>query len=125
VRPLSPHLQIYRPQLTSVLSFGHRLSGVLLGLYGVALVAWLVAAATGPLPFSRMHDFMQSPIGTTVLVAGTFCYFLHLCGGIRHLIWDTGRGFELRTIYISGWTVVAASLALTAAAWIVGTHVAR
>jgi succinate dehydrogenase / fumarate reductase cytochrome b subunit len=125
VRPLSPHLQIYRPQLTSVLSFGHRLTGVLLGLYAVALVAWLVAAATGPQPFSRMHDFMQSPVGKTVLVAGSFCYFLHLCGGIRHLVWDSGRGFELRSIYISGWAVVAASTALTVAAWIVGTHVVR
>jgi succinate dehydrogenase / fumarate reductase cytochrome b subunit len=125
MRPLSPHLQIYRPQLTSVLSFGHRLTGVLLGLYAVVLVAWLVAAATGPQAYSRMHDFMQSSVGKMVLVAGSFCYFFHLCGGIRHLFWDSGRGFELRTIYISGWAVVAASTALTVAAWIVGAHVAR
>jgi succinate dehydrogenase / fumarate reductase cytochrome b subunit len=124
MKPLSPHLQIYRPQLTSVLSFGHRLTGVLLGLYAVVLVAWLVAAATGPQAYSRMHDFMQSPVGKTVLVAGSFCYFFHLCSGIRHLFWDSGYGFDLRTIYISGWAVVGASAALTAGAWIAGALVA-
>lgn len=124
MRPLSPHLQIYRPQLTSILSFGHRVTGVLLGLYAVVLVAWLVAAATGPQAYSRMHGVMQSSFGTTVLVAGSFCYFFHLCGGIRHLFWDVGYGFDLRTIYISGWAVVGASAALTAGAWIVGAHLA-
>jgi succinate dehydrogenase / fumarate reductase cytochrome b subunit len=107
------------------LSFGHRLTGVLLGLYAVVLVAWLVAVATGPQAYSRMHDFMQSSVGKTVLVAGSFCYFFHLCGGIRHLFWDIGYGFDLRTIYISGWAVVGASAALTVSAWIVGVHVAR
>lgn len=116
-RPLSPHLQIYRPQLTSVLSFAHRLTGIALGAYSVALVAWLVAAAAGPRPFSTMHVFMQSPPGQVLLLGGIFCFFLHLCGGIRHLFWDAGWGFELRTIYLSGWAVVVASAALTAIAW--------
>ncbi len=94
-----------------------------MGIYAVILVVWLVAAATGPQPYLRVHDFLQSCTGKTVLVAGTFCFFLHLCGGIRHLFWDSGRGFELRAIYISGWVVVAASAALTIAAWIVGAGV--
>jgi succinate dehydrogenase / fumarate reductase cytochrome b subunit len=119
-RPLSPHLQIYRPQLTSVLSFAHRLTGLTLALYSVALVTWLVAAALGPAPFATAQRFMQSSIGQILLFGGTFCFFLHLCGGIRHLVWDSGRGFELRTIYASGWAVVAASTALTLAAWVVG-----
>lgn len=116
-RPIAPHLQIYRPQLTSVLSFAHRLTGLTLGLYSIALVAWLVAAAAGPEPFARAQAFVQSPLGQILLLGGTFCFFLHLCGGIRHLVWDTGRGFELGTIYASGWAVVAASAILTAAAW--------
>lgn len=116
--PLSPHLQIYRPQLTSVLSFAHRLSGVALGIYSIALVAWLIAAAAGPGPFSSMQAVMRSPGGQVLLGAGLFCFFLHLCGGIRHLFWDAGYGYELAAIYKSGWSVVAASITLTALAWL-------
>jgi succinate dehydrogenase / fumarate reductase, cytochrome b subunit len=124
-RPLSPHLQIYRPQLTSVLSFAHRLTGVILGVCAIALVAWLVATAAGPQPYSLVHGFMQSWLGQIVLGGGIFCYFLHLCGGIRHLVWDAGRGFALRTIYTSGWAVLAASTVLTATAWFVSSYLAR
>lgn len=118
-RPISPHLQIYRPQLTSVLSFAHRVTGLTLGLYSIALVMWLIAAAAGPRPFSAAQSFMQSLLGEILLFGGTFCLFLHLCGGIRHLLWDSGRGFELGAIYASGWAVVAVSTALTVAAWVV------
>jgi succinate dehydrogenase / fumarate reductase cytochrome b subunit len=124
-RPLSPHLQIYRPQLTSVLSFAHRLTGLILGAYAVALVAWLVAAAAGPQSYARLQGFSPSWFGRMVLVGGTFCFFLHLCGGIRHLFWDTGRGFELRTIYASGWAVLALSTILTASAWLLGSYLVR
>ncbi len=117
-RPISPHLQIYRPQLTSVLSFAHRVTGVTLGIYSIALVAWLVAAAAGPRPFATAQGFMQSVSGQILLLGGSFCFFLHLCGGIRHLFWDSGRGFELGAIYASGWAVVAVSTALTVAAWV-------
>ncbi|HEU4484661.1 MAG TPA: succinate dehydrogenase, cytochrome b556 subunit [Povalibacter sp.] len=119
--PLSPHLQIYRPQLTSVLSFAHRLSGVALGLYSVLLVAWLIAAAAGSAPFSSMQTVMRSPAGQLLLLAGIFCFFLHLCGGIRHLFWDAGYGFDLTAIYASGWVVVVASVTLTAIAWFAGS----
>jgi len=118
-RPISPHLQIYRPQLTSVLSFAHRVTGLTLGLYSIALVMLLVAAAAGPRPFSAAQRLMQSLFGEVLLFGGTFCLFLHLCGGIRHLLWDSGRGFELGEIYASGWAVVAVSTALTVAAWLV------
>jgi succinate dehydrogenase / fumarate reductase cytochrome b subunit len=118
-RPISPHLHVYRPQLTSVLSFTHRITGLTLGLYSVALVAWLVAAAAGPGPFVTAQKLMQSLPSKVLLFGGTFCFFLHLCGGIRHLVWDSGRGFELGAIYASGWAVVAISTALTVAAWVV------
>jgi succinate dehydrogenase / fumarate reductase cytochrome b subunit len=117
-RPLSPHLQVYRPQLTSVLSFAHRVTGVTLGLYSIALVVWLAAAAAGPRPFATVQSFMQSLPGEVVLLGGAFCLFLHLCGGIRHLLWDSGRGFELGAIYASGWAVVAVSATLTLIAWL-------
>jgi succinate dehydrogenase / fumarate reductase cytochrome b subunit len=118
LRPVSPNIQIYRPQLTSVLSIVNRLTGVILSIGAVVLVAWLVAAARGPQAYLVVHGAIASWFGQAMLLACTFALFLHLCGGIRHLVWDTVRGFELRTIYASGWWVVGASALLTAAAWI-------
>jgi succinate dehydrogenase / fumarate reductase cytochrome b subunit len=118
MRPLSPNIQIYRPQLTSVLSILNRLTGVLLGVCAVVLVAWLIAAASGPQNYGVAHVAVSSWLGQIVLFGATLAFFLHLCGGIRHLVWDTVHGFELRSIYISGWAVVAASAALTLVAWI-------
>jgi succinate dehydrogenase / fumarate reductase, cytochrome b subunit len=115
--PLSPNIQIYRPQLTSVLSIANRISGVVLSIYAVALVAWLMSAAAGPQAYSTVHDFIRSWFGQILLFGCTYSFFLHLCGGIRHLAWDAGYGFELRTIYASGWTVLAASGALTLITW--------
>jgi succinate dehydrogenase / fumarate reductase cytochrome b subunit len=116
-RPLSPHIQIYRPQLTSVLSIANRITGVALSLGAVGLVAWLTAAALGPQPYAAMQNAILSWPGRVVLFAFTFTFFLHLCGGIRHLVWDTVHGFELRSIYASGWAVAALSVILTVAAW--------
>lgn len=116
-RPISPALQIYRPQLTSVLSVTHRLTGVALGLGSVMIVVWLVAGALGPSAYDGVLDFMRSWFGLVLLAGWTFAIFFHLCNGIRHLFWDTGRGFALRTIYASGWAVVAVSMALTIACW--------
>ena len=118
-RPLSPNVQIYRPQLTSVLSILNRVTGIFLSVYAVVLVIWLVAAATGPQAYAAVEVAIASWIGQIVLFGVTFAFFLHFCGGIRHLVWDTVHGFELRSIYISGWAVVAASVALTAAVWVV------
>jgi len=117
MRPLSPHIQIYRPQLTSVLSIANRITGVVLSFYAVALVAWLMSAAAGPQVYSTVHDFIRSWFGQILLFGGTYSFFLHLCGGIRHLLWDAVHGFELRTIYASGWTVLAMSAALTLITW--------
>lgn len=119
-RPLSPGLQIYRPQLTSVLSFSHRITGIALSIGAVLLVVWLIAAAAGPQAYSTVQGFMRSWLGLVLLFGWTFSFFFHLCNGIRHLFWDAGYGFELRTIYASGWTVVAGSTLLTVAAWIAG-----
>jgi succinate dehydrogenase / fumarate reductase cytochrome b subunit len=122
-RPLSPNIQIYRPQLTSVLSIANRITGVVLSVGAIGLVIWLSAAAAGPGPYAAVQQAIGSWIGRLVLFGCTFALFLHLCGGIRHLVWDTVHGFELRSIYISGWSVVAASVVLTVAAWAAGLSV--
>jgi succinate dehydrogenase / fumarate reductase cytochrome b subunit len=122
-RPRSPNIQIYRPQLTSVLSIANRISGVFLTVAAIGLVVWLVAAAEGPQTYLAVQDTLASPLGRVALFASTFAFFLHFCGGIRHLAWDAGYGFELGAIYASGWAVVAASVALTVAAWIAALFV--
>jgi succinate dehydrogenase / fumarate reductase cytochrome b subunit len=117
-RPLSPHLQIYKPQLTSVLSFSHRATGVALAVGSIFLVWWLVAAVSGGGAFEAAQDFWGSWLGLLLLFGWSFSLFFHLCNGIRHLAWDAGYGFELKEAYASGWAVVAASGVLTVIAWI-------
>ena len=119
-RPLSPHLLIYRPQFTTVLSIVHRMTGVALGLGALLLVYWLTAAAAGPEWFKGARAVAGSWLGGLVLLGFTWALFYHLCNGIRHLFWDIGMGFELTTARLTGWCVVLVSLALTAAAWAVG-----
>jgi len=124
-RPFSPNVQIYRPQLTSVLSILNRVTGIFLSVCAVVLVIWLVAAATGPQAYAAVEVAITSWIGQIVLFGVTYAFFLHFCGGIRHLVWDTVHGFELRSIYISGWAVVAASVALTTGVWVVRLSMAE
>ena len=123
-RPRSPNVQIYRPQLTSVLSVLNRITGIVLSLGAIVLVVWLLAAAAGPEAFSVVQGAIATWAGQIVLFVFTFAFFLHLCGGIRHLVWDTVHGFELRSIYISGWVVVIASVALTLTAWVISLLIA-
>lgn len=115
--PLSPNIQIYRPQLTSVLSIANRITGVILSLGAISLVIWLSAAAMRPRAYGEVQRLVVSWGGQVVLFGFTLAFFMHLCGGIRHLVWDTVHGFELRSIYISGWAVVVGSIVLTLAAW--------
>ena len=117
-RPLSPHLQIYRPQITSMLSILHRLTGVGLAVGAVLFAYWLTAAAYGPEAFARANAYFVSGFGRLVLFGLTFAFFYHLANGIRHLAWDIGLGFEMKTLNLSGIVVVAAAFALTLAAWV-------
>ena len=119
-RPLSPHLQIYQWQLTSVLSITHRATGLALAAGTVLLLWWLLAAATSADAFAVAQAFWYSWIGRLLLFGWTWSLFFHLCNGIRHLFWDAGWGFELKTVYLSGWIVVSASLLLTMIAWVAG-----
>ena len=122
-RPLSPNIQLYRPQLTSVLSILNRLTGLLLSVAAIALVIWLLAAAAGPQAYAIVQTALASWTGQVILFGCTFAFFLHFFGGIRHLVWDTVHGFELRAIYISGWAVVAASIVMTAVAWVASFYI--
>ena len=115
-RPLSPHLQIYRPQLTSMLSIAHRGAGIALGAGAAFFAWWLLAAASGPDAYSYAEAFFGSVVGIVVLAGFCFALFYHLCNGIRHLFWDAGMGLELDQAYRSGWAVIAAAGLLTAGA---------
>lgn len=119
-RPLSPHLQIYRWQLTMALSILHRATGLALGAGTVLLVLWLVAGAAGPGPYRGVTAFLGSWIGLLLLFGWTASLAYHLCNGIRHLVWDAGYALDLGSTYIGGWAVVAATAVLTIAVWVIG-----
>ncbi len=119
-RPLSPHLQIYRWQLTSVLSILHRIAGIALSAGAVMLVCWLVAAASGPDAFDRVARVLSSWPGFVLLLGWIAALFYHLSNGIRHLVWDTGHALDLKSTYFGGWLVVAATAVLTVIAWAAG-----
>ncbi|WP_291297119.1 succinate dehydrogenase, cytochrome b556 subunit [Elioraea sp.] len=119
-RPLSPHLQVYRPQISSVLSIFHRISGVALAVGTGLLVSWLVAAAAGPVAFAEAQGFMGSFLGRLILFGWTFALFYHLLNGIRHLAWDAGYGYDLPTMARTGWMTVGGTVGLTLFAWVLG-----
>lgn len=119
-RPLSPHLQVYRPQITSVLSIMHRITGVALAAGALLLTYWISAAGYGPEAFETAQAFMGSWFGRLLLLGFTFSLYYHFANGIRHLAWDAGWGFELPTLRLSGWIVVIFSVAATALTFIVG-----
>jgi succinate dehydrogenase / fumarate reductase, cytochrome b subunit len=119
-RPLSPFMfpTWYRFQITSVLSIVHRFTGIVLAAGSILLAWWLVAVAAGGEVFRETHAFIASPIGLLLLFCWSAAFFYHLCSGIRHLFWDAGYGFEIRSAYRSGYVVLAATVVLTAFAWL-------
>ena len=119
-RPLSPHLQVYRLPLTSVLSILHRLTGMFLGLGAAMLCCWLITAAAGPTYYAWSEWFLTSWLGYALLAGWSYCLFYHMCNGLRHLFWDLGLGFSLRETYASGALMVLASLGLTGLSWGIG-----
>jgi len=112
-RPLSPHLQIYKPQLTSVLSITHRGTGVFLSVGALFLSCWLLAVARGPEAYASLQDFMNAWYGRILLYAWLFALYYHLCNGIRHLCWDMGYGLDLKTTYATGYAVIVLSILFT------------
>ena len=118
--PLSPFLQ-YRPQLTSVLSITHRITGVLLSAGAVLLSVWLVSIAAGAEVYAAVSRHTAAWYGQAVVFSFVFSLYYHLCNGIRHLFWDMGLGLEITTAYRSGYAVVAATILLTVATFWAGS----
>lgn len=117
-KPLSPHLGIYKPQISSVLSIMHRISGVVLFMGLIFLLWWLVGLAYGQDPSESMvWPFLTSNYGRIILMLWSYSLFFHACTGVRHLLWDAGIGFSLQAVNFSGWLAVAVSIFLTIIAW--------
>jgi len=113
-RPLSPHLTIYRPQMTSISSIFVRITGNALLAATLLLIAWLLAASTSAAAFAWVQCVITSWFGDLVFLLSLWALWYHMLGGLRHLIWDTGRGLELKTAERMGWMMIIGSLLLTA-----------
>ncbi len=112
-RPLSPHLQIYRPQLTSMTSILTRITGNALLIGALLIVWWFLAASTGPEAFATANAVITSWFGDLVMFGSLWALWYHSLAGVRHLIWDTGRGLEVETAEKLGWAVIGGSVLLT------------
>ena len=122
-RPLSPHLQVYRWQITMTMSILHRVTGVGLTIGAFGLACWLMAVAAGGDHYAHAAQCLASPLGPFLLFGFSLSLVYHLLNGIRHLLWDAGWGFEIPEFYASGWTVVALTVVLTVAIWVVAKGV--
>jgi succinate dehydrogenase / fumarate reductase, cytochrome b subunit len=122
-RPLSPHLQIYKPQISTATSIFHRITGCALSVGLLLMVWWLVAAATGPRAFAAAQGFVGSPIGLILMFGWTLALWYHFCNGIRHLVWDAGFGFDVKTSHRNAFVVLIATVVLTVLSWVVGLAV--
>ena len=118
-RPLSPHLQIYKPQITSMLSILHRATGIALSIGSVILVLWIVALTLGENTYLMYSNLINNLFGKLIIFGFTFALFYHLSNGIRHLFWDAGYGYDLKHAYISGVAVIISSLSLTSITWLI------
>jgi succinate dehydrogenase / fumarate reductase cytochrome b subunit len=116
-RPLSPHLGVYRWEISNALSILHRMTGVMLSVGSLALIGWLTALVAGYDAYARLTAFFTGIVGGLMLFGLTFCFFYHLANGIRHLFWDAGYGFEKQRARMSGYAVVIAAFLLTVAFW--------
>ena len=117
-RPLSPHLQVYRPQLTSIMSIMHRASGAVLATGSLLVALWLVALAAGAAVFNPVADTMQHPLGQLVVFGYSLALVYHGLNGIRHLMWDLRIGLEIKQVYQSGYLVLGLTFLVTAALWL-------
>jgi succinate dehydrogenase / fumarate reductase, cytochrome b subunit len=119
-RPLSPHLSIYKLQINMVMSILHRLTGAALYFGTLLLAAWLIATAMGEVQFTYVNALFTHPLGQLVLFGYTWALAHHMFGGIRHLIWDTGRGLQIWQVNALSWLTILCSISLTVAIWAVG-----
>ena len=118
-RPLSPHLQVYKPQITSTLSIMHRAAGVVNAIGGLVVAAWLVGVASDSACFEWGQQILNSWYGKLALFAFSASLIYHLLNGIRHMLWDIGWGMEIGTVVKTGYLVLALSVGLTGLLWLV------
>ena len=116
-RPLSPHLQVYRPQMTSVMSIMHRAAGIVLTTGTLVMTAWLVSLAIGAESYGIVAAFLAHPLGQFVLFGYSVALIYHAMNGIRHLGWDIGIGLTIPEVYRNGQLVLILTAVLTAALW--------
>ncbi len=119
-RPLSPHLGIYRMQINMAMSIIHRITGAALYFGTILLAAWLISAATSADAFRFVNGLLGHPLGQLVMFGYTWALIHHMFGGIRHLIWDTGRALDIRSADTLGWLSIIGSISLTVVLWFIG-----
>lgn len=115
--PLSPHLQVWRWHITMFGSIAHRATGIALYVGALILAGWAMALASGPQGYQAYISVLGHPLGKLVLFGITVSVFYHLLNGVRHLVWDTGHGLDIKSANLSGWLVLIASLVLSLAFW--------
>jgi succinate dehydrogenase cytochrome b subunit len=116
-RPLSPHLSIYRWPITMTMSILHRATGVAMSIGFIVLTGWLFDAAMGAETYAAMLSLLDTMLGKLLLMGWSFAFFFHLSNGVRHLLWDSGRGFEKATANASAWIVLLLAIVFTALFW--------
>ena len=116
-RPISPHLQIYRPQLTSILSISHRFTGVILYLSIFLVSFWLFCTAFNNELKVIIENFLFSIFGKIVLFSITFSFIYHFLNGIRHIVWDFGFGFNIKNVYLTGFIIILLTIAINIYIW--------
>lgn len=119
-RPLSPHLQVYRPQITSVLSILHRFTGVGLSFGLLFLLCWLGGLSNGEISYKKVTDWFGSSLGFIIFFKIIFSFYYHFFNGVRHLFWDMGKGFDLPTVHKTGIFVVIVSFLCSLLTWGIG-----
>lgn len=119
-RPLSPHLSIYRMQINMVMSGLHRITGAANYFGSAFLAAWLIAAAMGPKQYAQVNGLLTHPIGMLLVFGYSWSVIHHMVGGIRHFIWDMGRGFSIANVNVLSWLTIIVSLIVTLGVWAIG-----
>jgi succinate dehydrogenase / fumarate reductase, cytochrome b subunit len=121
-RPLSPHLSVYRLLINTVMSGLHRITGIALYVGTLLLAAWLISIAMGEKQYALVNGLFGHPLGKLILFGYTWAVFHHMLGGLKHFVWDTGRGFAIWQINLLSWLTIIGSITLTLATWAIGLH---
>ena len=116
-RPLSPHLQIYKTQITSILSISHRFTGIILYLSSFLISFWLFCTAFNNNLKIVLDNFLFSNLGKIILFFITFSFTYHFLSGLRHLIWDFGYGFNIKNVYLTGFIIIILTLTINIYIW--------